>query len=307
MVVALIVVAIGLVVLGTFAYTRFMRSGLAVQVAGEVVPVETLVSNLSNEDRDIVMSSLHFLTERRESAGAEEAKGLLSNDDDYIWFNAALYLGAIGDAEAIPYLIKGLKHPASRAYPEVARDLETLTGERFGTDQERWLAWWRSENPSSDFGFSYARIEQQTLALDSRSNILINRVADPTTISYSGSGISLIGIRLKAEADREEAVSLLKTAVLAQYVQLAFDTGPKLDSNGNRRALVYWTRGSDKTLSSIMRRGLGKVPFSSKTLVNAYLLRSGLYEADPESVSEEDLMEMIAGDGVSETPGEQGS
>ncbi len=31
----------------------------------------------------------------------------------------------------------------------MVRELETLTGEKFGMDQEKWIAWWRRGSPGS--------------------------------------------------------------------------------------------------------------------------------------------------------------
>ncbi len=116
-----------------------------------------LVANLSSDRPIIVMESLGTLERRKDPAGQDKARELLHDEDDYVWFNAALYLASLGDRETIPYLIKGLQHPASRSRGEVASYLESLTQQRFGRNQELWIAWWQEQHPDSDFDFSYAR------------------------------------------------------------------------------------------------------------------------------------------------------
>jgi hypothetical protein len=62
--------------------------------------------------------------------------------------NAASYLGSRGHKEAIPYLIKALRHTAWRSDDERVELLRQLTGETFGNSFEDWSNWYRAQpNP----------------------------------------------------------------------------------------------------------------------------------------------------------------
>jgi hypothetical protein len=122
-----------------------------------ITPSRMLVKRLDSADGDVVRGTLFILEHRRSPAGREKALGLLKSEDDYIWFNAALYLSAISDANSIPYLIKGLRHPAYMSRDEVESDLLKLTGQPFGGDQSAWIKWWQDSRPESGFDFRYAR------------------------------------------------------------------------------------------------------------------------------------------------------
>lgn len=265
-------------------------TSLGLILSGGAVPAGTLVNNLSSSDRDLVMTSLDILKGRGDPAGQLKARALLSDSDDYIWFNAALYLGAINDPQAIPYLIKGLKHPAYRAYPEVATDLQALTGQTFALDQSKWIAWWRNANPGSQFSFTYATLQRQAAEIHTGSNILINSVIDPLHVSYSGSPIALVGLRLKVGANPAAAQRLLNTAILAQFAEIERD-GDYVTSDGSVPALIYWEPDTinGPGMSNQMRSGLPPVPFAIKTSVQKYLLQSGLYELDLSAVQDAGL------------------
>jgi hypothetical protein len=272
-------------------HKKMTRSTPGLILAGNMVKAESLVANLDSSDPDLVMTSLSILSDRADSSGKDKAVALLSSKNNYIWFNAALYLGSIEQAEAIPYLIKGLKHPASRSHDKVMSLLQTLTRETFGKDQDKWIGWWKHEHPDSTFTFSYADLEQEAAGLNERSQILINGVVDPLRISHVGPQVRLIGIKLKETASPQDAMNLIENLLAFQFVQLEFDEGPMLDERGARRAFVYWTMSS--AAGKMGRKGLSPVPFNEKTLVNAYLLKSGLYEIDMDSVHSETMKGLL--------------
>jgi hypothetical protein len=278
---------------GYLIHRKMTQSTLGLLLMGDTVKAESLVANLDSTDHDLVMTSLGILADRADPAGRAKAKDLLESEDNYIWFNAALYLGSIGEAEAIPYLVKGLKHPARRSHDEVVALLESMTDQAFGKNQEKWIEWWKTEHPDSAFVFSYPDFEQEASRFDEESHILINGVVDPVRISHHGPEVRLIGVRLKDDASTQDAVKLLHELLAFQFVQLEFDNGPKLDENGARRAFVYWTMSSPSRAETIGRRGLRPVPFKTKTFINAYLLNSGLYELDLASVDSEAMKEAL--------------
>jgi len=119
-----------------------------------LVPSSSYVSNLKSSDPDVVRESFGFLASRKDPAGVSNALPLLQSNDDYIWLNAALYTGTCGRQEAVPYLIKGLRHTAWRADPDTLSALTALTGKNFGNDFSKWQAWWISRNPGQSFDWT---------------------------------------------------------------------------------------------------------------------------------------------------------
>jgi hypothetical protein len=122
-------------------------SGLFEHFTPGLVPSSSYVENLKSNDPDLVLESLSFLKSRKDPAGVSSALPLLRSEDDYVWLNAALYTGACGRQEAVPYLIKALRHTAWRADPDTLAALTALTGQNFGNDFAKWQAWWTSQNP----------------------------------------------------------------------------------------------------------------------------------------------------------------
>jgi hypothetical protein len=78
----------------------------------------------------------------------------LQSQEDYIWLNAALYTGACGRQEAVPYLIKALRHTAWRSDAKTVATLRELTGQNFGNDFSTWQAWWISQHPAESFDWT---------------------------------------------------------------------------------------------------------------------------------------------------------
>jgi hypothetical protein len=129
-------------------------SGLFEQIAPGLVPSSSYVSNLKSKNTDVVREDLYFLTSRKDPAGVPSALPLLQSQDDYVWLNAALYTGACGRQEAVPYLIKALRHTAWRSDPDTLAVLVALTGQNFGNDFSKWQGWWTSRNPGKSFDWT---------------------------------------------------------------------------------------------------------------------------------------------------------
>lgn len=287
------------IVLCWLSYWFLIKTNLGLILAEQQnMPIssEVIIQNLSSDDRDLIMTSLNILEKRCDTGGRVDAIQLLNNEDDYLWFNAAQYLASIKDITSIPYLIKGLKHPAYRSHDKVVTYLKALTGKDFGKEQEKWILWWREEYPGSDFNFFYPNLEKQTLELNDYNEYLINQVVDPVRIEHIGSQIRLIGLKLKNGVSPDKAITFLKTLVLFQYVQLQFDNNSELDKRGAKRAFVYWTmRGDNQSpLIKLARKGLSAVPFEEKTLINTYLLKSGLYELDLDSIDNKEMRTLLS-------------
>ena len=266
--------------------------GLLVTEQSRLLSEDKIVRNLHSRDRGLIITSLSILKRRNDFSGREQARKLLSHQDNHVWLNAALYLASVGDEDSIPYLIKGLSHPAYQSYDEVATYLKALTGKDFGKNQKKWMLWWKENYPQSNFDFSYPEIKKETLRLNDRNYYLINFVVDPVKIRHMGVQIRLIGIKLKEGVSSDRAVTFLKSLVLFQFIQLEFDSGPELDEDGAKRAFVYWVMKEEGMLS-YARAELPPVPFKEKTLINGYLLKSGLYEIDLDSVNDNEMRDIL--------------
>ena len=115
-------------------------------------PTSALVRDLESSNKNEVYDAFYFLTKRANPVAVPRALELLKSSDDYTWLNAAMYLGACNRLEAIPYLIKSLRHSAWRSDDEKVKYLKSLTGEEIGVDFESWLTWWKQQpNYAADF------------------------------------------------------------------------------------------------------------------------------------------------------------
>jgi len=81
-------------------------------------------------------SGYGILEDRRSDVAIQEGLRDIRSEDGYVWMNAASYLGSRGRKEAIPYLIKALRHTAWRSDDERVEFLRQLTGETFGNSFE---------------------------------------------------------------------------------------------------------------------------------------------------------------------------
>jgi hypothetical protein len=113
-----------------------------------------LTRNVEDGSGDIVYDSLKILTQRKDPMAVYLEIGMLQSNDDYEWLNAAIYLGACGRQEAVPYLIKALRHTALRSYDQEAGYLKALTSQNYGTDFEKWKSWWEKTNPDSQMDWN---------------------------------------------------------------------------------------------------------------------------------------------------------
>jgi hypothetical protein len=95
------------------------------------------VSELDSPHTNTVLNGLYFLKIRKDPIAIPRAIELLSSADDYIWLNAASYLGACEHQAAIPYLIKALRHTAWRADEKTVSYLQHLTKQKIGADFKR--------------------------------------------------------------------------------------------------------------------------------------------------------------------------
>jgi hypothetical protein len=109
--------------------------------------------NLESTNTDVVRESLGILADRRDPVAVDRAIQLLQSSDDYVWLNAAGYLGAVGRSEAVPYLIKAFRHTAWRSDGERLTDLRRITGQSFPADFHAWSNWWAETHSNATFDF----------------------------------------------------------------------------------------------------------------------------------------------------------
>ena len=154
------VVILGVLVLRQVAALTGFTMGLCDHISPLLVSSHAIARNLSTDRGDLVYDSLYILSQRKDPIAVDRAIQLLQSDDDYTWLNATDYLGACGRQEAVPYLIKALRHTAWRSDSERVRHLQKLTSQDFGADFQKWKAWWEQNHPDphidweSHLGFS---------------------------------------------------------------------------------------------------------------------------------------------------------
>lgn len=148
------VVALAIVVFVWMIPRSTFLSTMSEHFTPGLVPSSSYVDNLKSNNPDLVRESLSFLNSRKDPAGVSNALPLLQSQDDYVWLNAALYTGSCGRQEAVPYLIKALRHTAWRADPDTLAALTALTGQNFGNDFSKWQAWWEAQNPGKSFDWT---------------------------------------------------------------------------------------------------------------------------------------------------------
>lgn len=135
--VAIVVMALALVA----AMSIFRRTPEGVILNGNAVSSKQLVENLESGDPRLLSESLVALKVRRASEGLSKAVELLASQDDYVWVNAAHYLGSNNREESIPYLIKALRHSSHQGDSERLNFLKRITGENF-SDFKSWQSWY---------------------------------------------------------------------------------------------------------------------------------------------------------------------
>ena len=143
-----------LFVVGWLLNRHLEKLNAARQLAMEGHPTpQQLVSLLGYSDTIVLNNALTQLERSRSDVGRGRAVELLRHPDLYVWYCSSMYLGAIGDQRSVPYLIRGLDHPAWRSRPRVLGYLKNLTHEVFGEDKNAWVRWWNSQHPDVSFDF----------------------------------------------------------------------------------------------------------------------------------------------------------
>jgi len=135
------------------AHRSIIGQTLLAIFAPKLISSHYLSHGLSSDNPILVANTLDVYRHIENDGALEEAKQLLHNPHLNIWMTAAQYCGHFGQTEAVPYLIKGLNTAFYGIYPDLQKALETLTGESFGDDYNKWKAWWISKHPNIDFDF----------------------------------------------------------------------------------------------------------------------------------------------------------
>ncbi|RYD61541.1 MAG: hypothetical protein EOP83_16765 [Verrucomicrobiaceae bacterium] len=117
-------------------------------IAPQLITDEAWQESIAEDPTAHGYSGYYILQDRRSDAAILEGLRDLRSDDGYVWVNAASYLGSRGNEEAVPYLIKALRHTAWRSDDERVESLRKLTGETFGNSFEDWFNWYAGQpNP----------------------------------------------------------------------------------------------------------------------------------------------------------------
>jgi hypothetical protein len=114
-----------------------------------IISSRSFLRAVMNPERDDAYSAYSILGNRKSLIAHDIAIVHLKSDDDYLWLNAALYLGHIKEPASIPYLIKALRHTAWRSDEEKYELLKELTGKDHGTDFIGWHSWWMEHHEGS--------------------------------------------------------------------------------------------------------------------------------------------------------------
>lgn len=103
------------------------------------------------EKKDLgdVYDAYYTLGRRRSPVAERQALEDVLSEDDYLWLNAGHYLGILERKEAVPYLIKALRHTAWRSDEERVELLQKMTGKTFGANFAAWKNWWLAGNPGA--------------------------------------------------------------------------------------------------------------------------------------------------------------
>jgi HEAT repeat protein len=110
--------------------------------------VEPLVNAL--EDRKLVREvAAKSLGEIGDARAVEPLISLMEDDTWDVRGTAARALGKIGDDSAIDMLIKALSDENGSVRWYAGQALETITGEAFGDDAEKWAEWQRGQDDRS--------------------------------------------------------------------------------------------------------------------------------------------------------------
>jgi len=107
------------------------------------------VRHLDSYDPDTVSYALVILKDRNDPAGVDKAENLVKSDNPQIWINAAVYLGAIGKSDAVPYLVKALPQADLDQGIQIVQQLKQFTGMPFGNDVNGWENWWKNVHPAT--------------------------------------------------------------------------------------------------------------------------------------------------------------
>jgi hypothetical protein len=133
-VIVMIIIAVG----GAMALSYFMHARS-----------RELARELDSADPSVVNDGLIALKDRVDPAGMVKAGAMLKSDDADIRINAAIYLGALGKKDSVPYLIEAMRHVEDDRKDEIVSELSSITGESFGRNANGWRDWWLGQHPGS--------------------------------------------------------------------------------------------------------------------------------------------------------------
>lgn len=112
-----------------------------------LISTNSWIRALESEPTSEGYSVYGYLERRKTDAAVEHALNHIHSEDAYLWLNAATYLGSRNRTEAIPYLIKSIRHTAWRSVSDRTANLSHITGQTFGTNFDDWRLWYETTYP----------------------------------------------------------------------------------------------------------------------------------------------------------------
>ncbi|GHC68032.1 HEAT repeat domain-containing protein [Roseibacillus persicicus] len=137
----------GLVVVRFYGAQLGMIGSLIEMQSPGLIADSSWLRLLETDPENDGLNSYSVLADRNSNVAIPIALKHVKSDDDYLWLNAASYLGDCNRPESIPYLIKALRHTAWRSLDERVGCLEVLTGQNYGRDFDGWRTWYLSGQP----------------------------------------------------------------------------------------------------------------------------------------------------------------
>jgi hypothetical protein len=169
-IVVLVVAGSGILFLLARQKTILPPSVMAEHFAPSLISDEAWRESISRDPTAHGYSGYGILQKRSSDAAIQEGLRDLRSDDAYVWMNAASYLGSRNRPEAVPYLIKALRHTAWRSDDERVKFLRQLTGQSFGSEFEKWRDWYESQPNRADLDWNLSLGHSPRIANQNTAN-----------------------------------------------------------------------------------------------------------------------------------------
>lgn len=111
---------------------------------GDARAVESLITALQDKESIVRSGAVQGLSKIKDVRVFDALINELNSEDSRVRLKAVEALGNLGDGRAVDYLIPVLKDDEEWAVRGQALEaLRKITGQAIGSDEEKWLKWWR--------------------------------------------------------------------------------------------------------------------------------------------------------------------